>query len=67
MKPFTPQQMFKIRYRYLQHTGSIEEEPRQINFEGQKTKRNALKLETGKLISQWLEKCVINKEIDYEK
>ena len=62
MKPFTPQEYRQLQYRYLQHTGSIEEEPRTINFEGSKTKRNALKTKTGILIKEWIQKCVKTKK-----
>ena len=55
---FTKTQFDKLRYRYLQHTGSIEEIPQQINFEPQKIKRNELKSETWVRVSKWLDECV---------
>jgi hypothetical protein len=56
----TKQQWDKLRYRYLQHTGSIEEDTTFI--QPQITKRNELKSETWILISDWMEKCVKQKE-----
>ena len=62
MKRFTTQQMRQLQYRYLQHTGSLEEEPRRINFEGQITKRNALSRKRDTLIKEWIKKCVKQKK-----
>jgi hypothetical protein len=53
---FTKAQLNHIRMRYLQHTGSIEEDTTFI--QPQITKRNELKSETWILISNWMEKCV---------
>ena len=57
----TKQQWDKLRHRYLQHTGSIQEEDTTF-IQPQKIQRNELKSETWILISDWLEKCVKQKE-----
>jgi hypothetical protein len=57
----TKQQWDKLRHRYYQHTGSIQEDDMTF-IEGSKTSSNGLKSETWILISDWFDECVRQKE-----
>jgi hypothetical protein len=61
----TKQQWDKLRYRYCQHTGSIQEDDMMF-IEPSKTKSKGLKSDTWYLISSWLDECVKRTENNKE-